>query len=73
MSKNLTNECTILFDALTYSFRESEVLTYNNLKWLPVNSGDTKFTYLQIDSQPDLVDDPFRERVDFWESLAIPS
>jgi len=47
----------------------SEDLTYGNLKWLPVSPRDSKFTFLQIDNQPQFVDDPFRERVDFWENL----
>ncbi|KAG4074888.1 hypothetical protein HA402_009313 [Bradysia odoriphaga] len=52
---------------------ESEIVTYSNLKWMPVSATDTKFTYLQIDTKPQLIDDPFRERVNFWESLSIPS
>lgn len=54
-------------------FSDSEDLIYNNLKWMPVKSTDAGVTYLQIDTHPELVVDPFRDRVEFWESLSIPS
>lgn len=51
---------------------DSQPISYKNLLWLPVNPKESKLTYLQIDTDAELVDDPFKERVEFWESLAIP-
>ncbi|KAJ6648964.1 Venom carboxylesterase-6 [Pseudolycoriella hygida] len=47
----------------------SKDLTYTNLKWPTVSSKDSQFTYLQIDTQPQLIDEPFRDRVEFRERL----
>jgi len=52
---------------------ESKPVTYNDLIWLPVSSNDSTFTYLQIDSHSKLIDEPFKDRVKFWESLDIPT
>jgi len=44
-------------------------MSFRTVPWWQVNPNRDMMTYLKIDDVPDIVDDPFDERMKFWESL----
>jgi len=54
---------------LWVSFARSwNTLTLGNVQWKPVDP-NKPFKYLDISRTPSLIDEPFTERVNFWESI----
>jgi hypothetical protein len=38
---------------------------------MKTKSTDPTLKYLRIDTQPSMIDEPFAERVKFWETLGV--
>ena len=45
------------------------------IKWSPITpsevKGDTGLRYLQIDDEPAVIEEPFLQRMNFWEALPL--
>ncbi|CAL8100204.1 unnamed protein product [Orchesella dallaii] len=49
--------------------RKTEPLLFRDVEWEPVKPWENTVRYLKIDSEPSMIDEPFTERVKFWDTL----
>lgn len=53
-----------------YCFSNSSVMKYKDVVWLPLTT-DKTLKYLKLDNDPAVIDEPFSERMKFWDSLNV--
>ncbi|ODN00458.1 Venom carboxylesterase-6 [Orchesella cincta] len=49
--------------------RRKKPLLFRNVEWEAVKPWENTVRYLNIDSEPSMIDEPFTERVKFWDDL----